>query len=238
MAEEERMWIRKLYRRFETLDALQKSGVRRVATFFMRNEVAAFFRQIFEPAASGMAMGAALLLFDQFRSHYGAPELFKHAIESAVEHAKPYPFFLTLLFLSAYLLTAGSLLSTIARRFIVLPLARLSTHATMFALGIFWVLSLLEIWSTGQGSVMWKTIVVTLALVGLGGCSNALASLFESAILDRLGARYQSMRLICLGLGGIFLTISLLGLKELSHEDSLATKAKALGPMSASAPGH
>ena len=238
MSEAKKMWIRKSYRQFETFDARLKSCVRCVATFFMRNELAAFFRQIFEPAASGMAMGAALLLFDQFRSHYGAPELFKHAIESAVEHAKPYPFFLTLLFLSGYMLSAGSVLSTVARRFVVLPLARLSTHASMFALGIFWVLAMLEIWSTRQSSAMQMTVVVTFALIGFGGCSNALVGLFESAILDRLGARYQSVRLICLCLGVALLAISLLGLKQLSHQDALAAKAKVLGSTRASAPSH
>ena len=161
MPETRQMFVRKLYRRFETLDFLLRIYVRRIATRFMQNKGAGFLREILEPVASGVVMGLTLLLLDQFRRSVGAPGLFNHAIDSAVEHAKPYAFFVSVLFVGGYLTSIGSLLSTVVRRFVVLPLARLSTHATMFALGVFWVLAGLELWANPRGAVWGDTVRVT-----------------------------------------------------------------------------
>ena len=235
MPEPRQMFARKLYRRFETLDFMLRSCVRRIATLFMHNEGAGFLREILEPAASGVAMGLALLLLDEVRQRVGAPELFKHAIDSAVEHAKPYAFFLSVLFVGGYMASVGSLLSTLVRRLVVLPLARLSTHATMFALGVFWVLAGLELWAHPRGVALGAAFQVTVALGALGACSRALVLFFESGLADRIGVKYQSARLICLVLGAVLLFVAVRGLEQLNAQDARAAKE---APQRPSSTGH
>lgn len=209
--------------------------MRRIATRFMHNKGAGFLREILEPVASGVVMGLTLLLLDQFRRSVGAPGLFNHAIDSAVEHAKPYAFFVSVLFVGGYLTSIGSLLCTVVRRFVVLPLAQLSTHATMFALGVFWVLAGLELWANPRGAVWGDTVRVTVVLGTLGSCSKALVLFFESGLAERIGVRYQSARLISLVLGAVLLFVAVRGLEELNAQDARAAKEASQKP---SSPGH
>lgn len=238
MQEPKTMFSRQLYRRFSAFDFVFRSFVRRIEKFFMRSEGTEFIRDMFEPAVSGVVMGLTLLVLDEFRQKVGAPPLFKHAIDSAVEHAKPYAFFLSVLFIGGYLVSVGSLLSTLVRRLVVLPLARLSAHATMFALGIFLVFAGLEMFQRPSISVVVLSTRATLAISALGACSRALVLFFESGLADRIGLRYQSARLFCFGAGVVLLGVAVFGLRELNAQDANEATAAAQKQSGAAPSGH
>jgi hypothetical protein len=229
--ESRRMGIRKMYRRFEAFDFTLIKCIKGVATFFMLNKVARFLREVFEPTVSGAAMALAWLLLDKFRHSIGAPELFRHAMDSALEHAKPYAFFIGLLFISGYLASMGSLLSSLAR-IVVLPLARLSHHASMFALGTFWTLSILEILVNPDASTLRGIFLLTVLLGGWGVCSAIIVYIFESKLSDRLGVKYQSARLLYLITSTLLLFIAVRGLEQLNMQDATAAKEVAQKPLS------
>ncbi len=219
MSEQERMSVRKSYRRFHSYDLWLKRVSNRVERVFITKEALTFLAELFEPTISGLAFGLGLWALDRLREGFKAPLLFSSAVDSAVEHARPDALLLALLLLGFYLLIVGSFLSSLVRRITVLPLSRLSAHASMFVLGVLWALPLKEA-ATTDHKVLGQTVQVTLALVVLGAFARMIVRAFESPLFDRLGQRYQSARLLCSAVGVSIIVLRGAGILDVTKKDA------------------
>ena len=215
-----RRWaVRKTYRGCKALDLKLKRFTKRVAKLFMHSKFGQFVRELVEPLTAGFVLGACLLLVDVFRTRKNAPALFDTTVSGAVEHARPDVLWLAILLLGLYFLLAGSVLANGVRRLTVLPLAKLSSHASMLALGVFWVLAIREGVTTSH-AIARPVTEASASLFIVGAFARALATEFEPDLYDRLTQRFQSARLFALACGIALVAVGLVGINLTANQDA------------------
>ena len=220
--------IRSGYRIFSATDSVAKRLRRLFANRIGSHSYVATFIESLEPLVTGLAFGIVILIYDALRKQMGAPLVFEEIVGTSINHAKPYALEFGLIFLGIYLVTLGSEISTLIRRLLVLPLFGLTHHALLFAVGVLWIY-----WG-GVAFGRYADAVLSIGLVIKASVALLLVGEFgfigrrctTSKLVDRLGIRYQTARVLSSLFGVFVLVLSINALVQSSYQDAAQAGAE------------
>lgn len=210
---------------FSSADQKLDSWMACIRTFFKHGTTPRFFLELFEPAVGGLVMAVALGILDLITGASTKDGLRHELLDGAMEHAKPFAFFVGLLGLGASLMMSGGVLAGPLRSVVVAPLLRLAHHVSMLAFGVMLACAW-EISSARDGA--WFLVVyVSVILIVLGTYAYLANLLFAGSHLAGL-EKYRSFRWMAfvLGLIACIVSASTLGNLTSKHGEG-AHKAKA-----------